>query len=140
MFDIFCLESEGNQDYISKKNTLYTFYVYIFGLVRNDLMNEDDPEERGVHKWIEKNPSIFKLINDYKLQYCAFENKRLIEEEKDQQVKDLLSVVDDIDKKDVSCNRNMENKIYVDKKTMVETFGQCGRTFFEEQILKQNNK
>ena len=68
---------------------------------RNDLMNEDDPEERGVHKWIEKNPSIFKLINDYKLQYCAFENKRLIEEEKDQQVKDLLSVVDDIDKKDV---------------------------------------
>ena len=107
---------------------------------RNDLMNEDDQADRSVHKWIEKNPSIFKLINDYKLQYCAFENKRLIEEEKDKQVKDLLSVVDDIDKKNVSCNRNMENKIYVDKKTMVESFGQFGGTFFEEQTIKQNNK
>jgi hypothetical protein len=51
-------------------------------------MNEDDQADRSVHKWIEKNPSIFKLINDYKLKYCAFENKRLIEEEKDLQVKD----------------------------------------------------
>jgi uncharacterized protein (UPF0128 family) len=80
------------------------------------------------------------LIKDYKLKYLVFENKRSNEEEKDLQVKDLLSVIYDIDKKDVSWNRNMENKIYVDEKTMFETFGQCGRTFFEEQILKQNNK
>jgi hypothetical protein len=72
--------------------------------------------------------------------YLAFENKRSIEEEKDLQVKDLLSVVDDIDKKDVSWNRNMGQKIYVDKKTMVESFGQFGGTFFEEQTIKQNNK
>jgi hypothetical protein len=43
-------------------------------------------------------------MNNNKLKYLAFENKRSIEEEKDLQVKDLLSVIDDIDKKDVSWN------------------------------------
>jgi hypothetical protein len=107
---------------------------------RNELTDEDDPADQNVDAWIGKNPKLLKLMNNNKLKYLAFENKRSIEEEKDLQVKDLLSVVDDIDKKDVSSNRNMGQKIYVDKKTMVETFGQCGRTFFEEQILKQNNK
>ena len=107
---------------------------------RNELMGEDDPADQNVDAWIRKNPKLLKLMNNNKLKYLAFENKRSMEEEKDLQVKDLLSVVDDIDKKDVSWNRNMENKIYVDKKTMVEKFGQCGREFFESQILKQNNK
>jgi hypothetical protein len=71
-------------------------------------------------------------MKNNKLKYLAFENKRSIEEEKDLQVKDLLSVVDDIDKKDVSWNRKMENKIYVDKKTMVETFGQCSYLNFKK--------
>jgi hypothetical protein len=90
---------------------------------RNELMDEDDPADQNVDAWIGKNPNLLKLMKNNKLKYLAFENKRSIEEEKDLQVKDLLSVVDDIDKKDVSWNRKMENKIYVDKKTMVETFG-----------------
>ena len=126
--------------YIFKNQRAMMRNVMIIFTNRNELMDEDDPADQNVDAWIGKNPKLLKLINSNKLKYLAFENKRSIEEEKDLQVKDLLSVVDDIDKKDVSWNRNMENKIYVDKKTMVETFGQCGRTFFEEQILKQNNK
>ena len=127
-------------DYIFKNQRSMMRNAMIIFTNRNELMDEDDPADQNVDAWIEKNPKLLKLIKDYTLKYLAFENKRLIEEEKDLQVKDLLSVVDDIDKKDVSWNRKMENKIYVDKKTMVETFGQCGRTFFEEQQLKQNNK
>jgi tRNA U34 5-carboxymethylaminomethyl modifying GTPase MnmE/TrmE len=127
-------------DYIFKNQRAMMRNVMIIFTNRNELMDEDDPADQNVDAWIGKNPKLLKLINSNKLKYLAFENKRSIEEEKDLQVKDLLSVVDDIDKKDVSWNRNMENKIYVDKKTMVETFGQCGGTFFEEQILKQNNK
>ena len=104
---------------------------------RNELIDEHDPADRNVDAWIGKNPALSKLISNNKLMYLAFENKRLIEGENDLQVKDLLSVVDDIDMKDVSCNRNMENKIYVDTNTMVEIFGECGRKFFEEQKLKQ---
>jgi small GTP-binding protein len=104
-----------------------------------ELMDEDDPADQNVDEWIRKNPTLLRLKNDNKLKYCAFENKRSTPEENDTQVRYLLSVVHNFDKKDVSWNRNMENKICVDKETMVETFGQCGRTFFEEQILKQNN-
>ena len=107
---------------------------------RNELVDEDRPADQNVDAWIEKNPSLLKLINNNKLKYLAFENKRPIEEETDQQVTNLLSVVNGIDKKDVSWNKNMENKIYVDRKTMVDRFGQSGGTFFEEQISKQNNK
>ena len=127
-------------DYIFKNQRSMMRNAVIIFTNRNELTDEDDPADQNVDAWIGKNPNLLKLMNNNKLKYLAFENKRSIEEEKDLQVKDLLSVVDDIDKKDVSSNRNMENKIYVDKKTMVETFGQCGRTFFEEQILKQNNK
>jgi hypothetical protein len=55
----------------------------------------DDPADQNVDAWIEKNPNLLKLINNNKLKYLAFENKRSIEEEKDLQVKDLLSVVDE---------------------------------------------
>jgi small GTP-binding protein len=127
-------------DYIFKNQRSMMRNAVIIFTNRNELTDEDDPADQNVDAWIGKNPNLLKLMNNNKLKYLAFENKRSIEEEKDLQVKDLLSVVDDIDKKDVSSNRNMENKIYVDKKTMVETFGQCGRTFFEEQLLKQNNK
>jgi predicted GTPase len=91
---------------------------------RNDLMNEDDPEDRKVPKWIEKNPTILKLINDYKLKYCAFENKRLIEEKKDLQVKELLSVVDDIDKKDVIITATWTPNCMRKIKFFFETFVQ----------------
>ena len=127
-------------DYIFKNERSMMGNAMIIFTNRNELMDEDDPADQNVDAWIRKNPNLLKLMNNNKLKYLAFENKRSIEEEKDLQVKDLLSVVDDINKKDVSWNRNMENKIYVDRKTMVETFGQCGRTFFEEQLSKQNNK
>jgi len=125
-------------DHIFKNQRAMMKNAMIIFTNRNELMDEDDQADQNVDAWIGKNPILLRLINDNKLKYLAFENKRLIEEEKDLQVKDLLSVVDDIDKKDVSGKWNMENKIYVDKETMVETFGKCGRTFFEEQILKQN--
>ena len=125
---------------IFKNHREITENVMMIFTNRNDLMYEDDPEDRKVQKWIEKNPTILKLINDYKLKYCAFENKRLTEDEKDLQVKDLLSVVDDIDKKDVIATGIWGNKCMWITKTIGETFGQCGHTIFEEQILKQNNK
>ena len=124
-------------DHIFKNQRAMMKNAMIIFTNRNELMDEDDPADQNVDAWIEKNPVLVKLINNNKLKYLAFENKRLIEEENDLQVKDLLSVVDDIDKKDVSWKRNMENKIYVDRNTMVETFGEYGRKFFEEQKLKQ---
>ena len=60
----------------------------------------DDPANQSVDEWIRKNPSLLKLISDNKLKYRAFENKRSTAEENDVQVKDLIDVVDDIDKKD----------------------------------------
>ena len=127
-------------DHIFKNQRAMMRNAMVIFTNRYELMDEDDPADQNVDAWIRKNPNLLKLMNNNKLKYLAFENKRSIEEEKDLQVKELLSVVDDIDKKDVSWNRNMEDKIYVDEKIMVETFGQCGRTFFGEQILKQNNK
>ena len=127
-------------DHIFKNHRAMMKNAMIIFTNRNELMDEDDPADQNVDEWIRKNPTLLRLKNDNKLKYCAFENKRSTPEENDKQVRCLLSVVHDIDKKDVSWNRNMENKIHVDKETMVETFGQCGRTFFEEQLSKQNNK
>ena len=110
---------------------------------RNELMDEDDSADRNVDAWIEKNPNLLKFINDNTLKYLAFENKQLIEEENNLQVKDLLSVVHGVDKKDgirpVSGHRNMENKIYVDKETIWKEFGRRGLEFFEEQKKIQYN-
>ena len=91
---------------------------------RNELTRERDPENRSMKKWIQKNPTLLKLITDNELKYRAFENIRLNEDENELQVRDLLSVV-------------LENKIYVDKEIIQERFGGYGLKFFQEQTLKQ---
>ena len=87
-------------DYIFKNERSMMGNAMIIFTNRNELMDEDDPADQNVDAWIRKNPNLLKLMNNNKLKYLAFENKRSIEEEKDLQVKDLLSVVDDINKKD----------------------------------------
>lgn len=114
--------------------------VMIIFTSRSELIGEHQLQDRSVAAWIKKNPSLLHLIKDNKLKYRAFENKRLTAEENDLQIKDLLSVVDGVDKKGVSWNMNMENKICMDKETMVETFGECWRHVYEVHRIKQNNK
>jgi hypothetical protein len=88
----------------------------------------DDTANQSVDAWIKNNRSILRLKNDNKLKYCAFENKRPTEEDKDVQVKHLIDIVDQVYKKDdsmcdVSEHMNMENKRYVDEQTLGKKIG-----------------
>jgi ABC-type dipeptide/oligopeptide/nickel transport system ATPase component len=108
---------------------------------RSELMG-DDTANQSVDEWIQNNPSILKLKNDYKLKYCGFENKRSNKEENDVQVKNLIDIVDQVDEKDdstcdVSEHMNMENKIYVDEQTLRKKFGDYGLAFYGEQKALQ---
>ena len=68
---------------------------------KSELM-VDDTANQSVDAWIKNNRSILRLKNDNKLKYCAFENKRPTEEDKDVQVKHLIDIVDQVYKKDDS--------------------------------------
>ena len=125
-------------DHIFKTQKTILTNVMIIFTNRSELMEEDGTADLSVDQWINQNPSLSKWINVNKLKHRAFENKRSTTEENGVQVKDLIDAVDDIDTTDdhvcpVSGNLNIENKIYVDKKTLGKKFGEYGFAFFEEQ-------
>ena len=116
---------------------------------RSELMG-DDTANQSVDAWIKNNRTILRLKNDNKLKYYAFENKRSTEEDKDVQVKELIDIVDQVDKKDdsicdVSEHMNMENKRYVDEQTLGKKFGDwvCifrgTKSITKEKHVKQHN-
>lgn len=95
-------EKQLLEDIFKKNKELLKNAIIIF-TNRNELLEEDNPVDQILDTWIQKNPSLLKLIDDNKLKYLAFENKRQLEAENDAQVKDLISTVSSVETSEGIC-------------------------------------